>query len=436
MTPTVGEDVWRRETPHVLAALIRRYGDFAACEDAVQEALIEASRQWPARGLPEKPRGWLLRVASRRLIDARRQDTARRGRERRAATLDQASHTVDGEPMVEKQDASLQVLTLCCHPALTPESQVTLALRTVLGLTTKQIAAVYLIPSSTAGQRISRAKAIIDMHHRRFPPPASQKERLPALMHALYLTYTAGHSRAGGKQLLDAAVTTEAIRLARLLHQEFRDETETAGLLALMLLSEARRPARITASGDLVALREQDRTLWDQEAIAEGIDLIEKSLPTGPVGAYQMQAAISAVHAEASGWEDTDWEQIAELYAMLAQVAPSPAVTMNYAVAVSEAQGPTRALGMLEPLLDDPRMNRSHRLHAVRAPLLEACGRHGEALDAYKTASRLCTNIPEQRFFNSQITRLQADAVHAEATALTRVLLSARIHLRHTADEP
>lgn len=411
MTTTVGEDVWRRETPHILAALIRRYGDFAACEDAVQEALIEASRQWPGRGVPEKPRGWLLRVASRRLIDARRRDAARRDRERHVFTSEQAYHAVAAESMVENQDASLEVLALCCHPALTPESQVTLALRTVLGLTTKQIAAVHLISSSTAGQRISRAKAAIDLHHRRFPPPASPKERLPALMHALYLMYTAGHSRADGKQLLDDAVTTEAIRLARLLYEGFRDETETAGLLALMLLSEARRPARVTVRGDLIPLRDQDRSLWDQEVIAEGIELIERALPTGPVGAYQLQAAISAVHAEAPGWEDTEWEQIAELYAMLAHVAPSPAVTLNYAVAVSETQGPVSALSMVEPLLNDPRMSGSHRLHAVRAPLLEACGRREEALEAFRTASRLCTNIPEQRFLNSQITRLQADAI-------------------------
>lgn len=410
MTLTDSEDVWRRETPHVLAALIRRHGEFAACEDAVQEALIEAARQWPTRGVPEKPRGWLLRVASRRLIDAHRQDTARRERERRVVALDQAHRAGHAAPEVENKDASLEVLTLCCHPALTPESQVTLALRTVLGLTTQQIAAVYLIPSATAGQRISRAKATIDRHHRRFPPPASTTERLPALLHALYLMYTAGHSRADGAHLLDTAVTTEAIRLARLLHTESPGESEVAGLLALMLLSEARRPARITAHGDLIALKEQDRTLWDQEAIAKGIDLIEHALPAGPVGAYQLQAAISAVHAEAPGWEDTDWEQITELYAMLARVAPSPAVTLNYAVAVSEARGPASALQMVDPLLDDPRMNRQHRLHAVRAPLLEAIGRRGEALEAFRTASRLCTNIPEQRFLNRQITRLQTDA--------------------------
>lgn len=411
MTAVVGEQVSRRETPHLLAALLRRHGDFAACEDAVQEALIEASRQWPTKGVPEKPRGWLLRVASRRLIDSSRQDTARRERERRSALLDHADRPLDPGPSVEDHDTTLDVLTLCCHPALTPESQVMLALRTVLGLTTKQVAAVYLIPAATAGQRISRAKATIDTHHRRFPPPTCASERLPALLHMLYLMYTAGHSRSEG-DLLDTEVTTEAIRLARLLHTTFPEESEVTGLLSLMLLSEARRPARTTAAGDVVTLREQDRSRWDHQALAEGIDLIEQALPAGPVGAYQLQAAISAVHSEAATWDDTDWEQIVELYAMLTHVAPSPTVTLNHAVAIGEVQGPEVALSILDPLLDDPRMSRGHRLHAVRAQLLEAGGRHPEAVAAYRTASRLCTSIPEQRHLNNQLTRLQAVIDH------------------------
>ena len=408
MKTTPGEDVWRRETPHVLAALLRRYGDFAACEDAVQEALIDAAQTWPAEGIPASSRGWLLRVASRRLIDSRRQEAARRGREVRVARLDQADRALVPEPTVENKDASLEVLTLCCHPALTPESQVTLALRSVLGLTTKQIAAVYLVPAATVGQRISRAKATIDTHLRRFPPPGSVRERLPALLHALYLMYTAGHSRSVGHDLLDAELTTEAIRLARLLHEEVREEGETAGLLALMLLTEARRRARVTADGELVTLRDQDRSRWDRAAIVEGVALIEGALPVGHVGAYQLQAAISAVHAEAPAWEHTDWRQILELYRLLARVAPSPAVTLNLAVAIGEVQGPSEALGVLAPLLEDPRMRRNHRLYAVKAPMLEALSRHDEALDAYLTASRLCTNTPEQRYLNRQISRLRA----------------------------
>lgn len=410
MTRHTGEDVWRRETPHILAALMRRFGNFAACEDAVQEALLEASRQWPSKGVPDRPRGWLLRVASRRLIDAERQDGARRVRERRASAGDRPDQTPIAEAAVENRDASLEVLALCCHPSLTPESQVTLALRAVLGLSTQQIAALYFIPSPTAGQRISRSKTTIDEQGRHFPHPVSSTERLSAMLHALYLMYTAGHSRPHGEDLFDREVTTEAIRLARLLHAALPDETETAGLLALMLLTEARRPSRTTRSGELVALRDQDRRLWSATMIAEGGRLLEEALPYGPIGAYQLQAAISAVHSEAATWEETDWTQIVELYSMLARVAPSPSVTMNYAVAVGEVQGPRAALDMLEPLLDDQRMSRSHRLYAVRAPMLEALGDRAEALTAYRSASRLCMNGPEQRYLNAQILRLSDEA--------------------------
>ncbi|MGR6092126.1 RNA polymerase sigma factor [Brevibacterium sp. CSND-B09] len=407
---TTSEDVWRRESPHILAALMRRFGDFAACEDAVQEALFEASQQWPTKGVPDKPRGWLLRVASRRLIDAKRQDSSRLERERRVFSRDRPDQIVIAEAALENRDSSLQILALCCHPSLSPDAQVTLTLRAVLGLSTDQIAALYLIPSATAGQRISRAKSTIDENGRHFPRPETTTERLPAMLHALYLMYTAGHSRPNSDDLFDQAVTDEAIRLARLLHAALPDETETAGLLALMLLSEARRPGRRTHAGELVTLRNQDRKRWNSTLVSEGVSLLEAALPTGPVGAYQLQAAISAVHSEATTWEETDWPQIVELYSMLARIAPSPTVTLNYAVAVSEVHGPRAALEMLEPLLADKRMSRSHRLHAVRAPILEAFGDSAEALTAYRTASRLCTNVPEQRYINAQITRLSAGA--------------------------
>ncbi|MGM0699044.1 MAG: RNA polymerase sigma factor [Actinomycetota bacterium] len=407
---TTSEDVWRRESPHILAALMRRFGDFAACEDAVQEALFEASQQWPTKGVPDKPRGWLLRVASRRLIDAKRQDGSRLERERRVFSRDRPDQIVIAEAAFENRDSSLQVLALCCHPSLSSEAQVTLTLRAVLGLSTDQIAALYLIPSTTAGQRISRAKSTIDENGRHFPRPETTTERLPAMLHALYLMYTAGHSRPNSDDLFDQAVTDEAIRLARLLHAALPDETETAGLLALMLLSEARRPGRRTHAGELVTLRNQDRKRWNSTLVSEGVSLLEAALPTGPVGAYQLQAAISAVHSEAATWEETDWPQIVELYSMLARIAPSPTVTLNYAVAVSEVHGPRAALEMFEPLLADKRMSRSHRLHAVRAPILEALGDSAEALTAYRTASRLCTNVPEQRYINAQIARLSAGA--------------------------
>ncbi|MCD1287770.1 MULTISPECIES: DUF6596 domain-containing protein [unclassified Brevibacterium] len=407
MTDPTSEDVLRLETPHVLAALVRRFGDFASCEDAVQEALLDASQQWPMDGIPDRPRGWLLRVASRRLVDSWRQDGSRREREHRFVeeTARSGVAEVPNSALVD-QDASLEVLALCCHPALTTESQVTLALRAVLGLSTKQIAAVFLIPDATAGQRISRAKATIDEHHRRFPSPASMADRLPAILHALYLLFTTGHSLPEGDDVSDSAISSEALRLAHLLHDELPAEGEVAGLLALLLLSNARRPARTSSGGDLVRLKDQDRRLWDHAAVAEGIALLERALPVGPVGAYQLQAAISAVHAEADTWEETDWPQIAELYSMLSRVSPSPTVTMNYAVALNEVDGPKVALRMLEPLLDDKRMSRSHRLHAARAPMLEKLGNREKALEAYRTASRLCTNIPEQRYLNAQIVRL------------------------------
>ena len=409
MTMTTSEDVWRRETPHILAALMRRFGDFAACEDAVQEALLEASQQWPSAGVPSKPRGWLLRIASRRLIDARRQDGARLEREQRVFARDHPDESSIAEVAVEDRDASLEVLALCCHPSLKPEAQVTLALRAVLGLSTEQIASLYFIPAATAGQRISRAKTTIDEHGRHFPRPDTATGRLPAMLHALYLMFTAGHSRPIGEDLFDREVTSEAIRLSRLLHASLPSETETAGLLALMLLSEARRPGRRSPTGELVTLRDQDRSRWNTTMISEGVSLLETALPTGPVGAYQLQAAISAVHSEAATWEETDWAQIVELYSMLARVAPSPTVTLNYAVAVSEVHGLRAALEMLEPLLADKRMSRSHRLFAVRAPMLDDLGDRTEALAAYRTASRLCTNVPEQRYLNAQITRLSKE---------------------------
>lgn len=407
MTDPASEDVWRRETPHVLAALVRRFGDFASCEDAVQEALLNASQQWPVGGIPDRPRGWLLRVASRRLVDSWRQDGTRREREHRFYEESTRSGVPDSHnSMLEDQDASLEVLALCCHPTLTTESQVSLVLRAVLGLSTKQIAAVFLIPDATAGQRISRAKATIDEHHRRFPTPESMADRLPAILHALYLMFTTGHSLPHGDDVSDSAISSEAVRLARLLHDELPAEGEVAGLLALLLLSNARRPARTSPGGNLVRLKDQDRGLWDHVAIAEGVALLERALPVGPVGAYQLQAAIAAVHAEAVTWEETDWPQIAELYSMLSRVSPSPTVTMNYAVALNEVDGPEVALRMLEPLLDDQRMSRSHRLHAARAPMFERLGDREKALEAYRTASRLCTNISEQRYLNAQIVRL------------------------------
>ena len=395
--PAAYEDVWRETSPHVLAALLRRYGDFEACEDAVQEALLAAARQWPADGMPDEPRAWLIRVASRRLIDARRAERARADREVAVAGSDEAG-------TASERDDSLALLLLCCHPALSRPSQVALTLRAVGGLGTDRIARAFLVPEPTMAQRISRAKARLRELDAPFavPPPAELPERVAAVAHVLYLVFTEGHTATVGAELTDVSLAEEAVRLTRRLHALLPGDPEVAGLLALMLLADARRPARTGADGALVPLAEQDRTRWDSGLIAEGVALVEAALPTGPVGPYQLQAAIAAVHAEAPTAADTDWAQIEVLYGMLADLTPGPVVTLNRAVAVAETRGPEAALAMVEPLLDDRALQRTHRLHAVHAHLLERAGRRDEARTAYALAARLATSVPEQRYLQER----------------------------------
>jgi RNA polymerase sigma factor (sigma-70 family) len=394
------EDVWREASPHVLAALVRRYGDFDGCEDAVQEALLAAARQWPDEGVPANPRAWLIRVGSRRLIDARRADRARAQRE--VAVADEVEPGATGE-----HDDSLTLLLLCCHPSLSRPSQVALTLRAVGGLGTDQIARAFLVPESTMAQRISRAKARLREVDAPFalPPPSELPARVAAVAHVLYLVFTEGHTSTGGSGLTDVSLAEEAIRLARRLHGLLPGDTEVAGLLALMLLTDARRPARLDASGALVPLAEQDRSLWRRDFIDEGVALVEGALPHGPVGPYQLQAAIAAVHAEAGTAAATDWAQIAVLYGMLADLTPGPVVTLNHAVAVGETLGPEAALAMLAPLFDEPALRRTHRLHAVHAHLLERAGRLDEARAAYAEAARLATSVPEQRYLQALAAR-------------------------------
>ncbi|MDA1368999.1 RNA polymerase sigma factor [Glycomyces algeriensis] len=392
------EDVWRRESPHVLGALVRRYGHFDACEDAVQEALLSAAVHWPREGAPANPRGWLIRAASRRLVDALRSDRARFDRETTAGLLEPSEAPVPGG------DDSLHVLLLCCHPSLTPASQVALTLRAVGGLTTEQIAAAFLVPVATTGQRVSRAKARLAAAGARLGDVtrADLPARVESARQVLYLIFNEGYAATGGAELLDVPLTAEAIRLARELHRRLPSDAETAGLLALMLLTEARRAARTDERGDLVPLADQDRSRWDRSLIAEGVRLVEAALPSGPVGPFQLQAAIAAVHDEAAAYADTDWPQIAELYRMLEAAAPGPVVAMNRAVAVAITEGPDAGLAMLDPLLDDPALRRVHRLHAVRAHLLEQAGRLPEARDAFGEAARLATSTPEQRYLRKK----------------------------------
>ncbi len=420
MAPVCGrqlEQLWRDCAPRVLAALARRYGDFDTAEDALQEALLAAARQWPAEGVPGDPTAWLITAASRRLVDLWRADRARAERERLVASRTPPEHSV--APAADSPgasatavDDSVVLLLLCCHPALPQPAQVALTLRAVGGLSTAQIARAFLVPEPTMAQRISRAKARLRQVGARFtaPPAHELPGRVAAVAQVLYLIFTEGHTSTAGAGLYDVSLTAEAIRLTRQLHAQLPAAGEISGLLALMLLTDARRAARISADGALVPLAEQDRALWDRAQLREGMELIEAALPAGPVGPYQLQAAIAAVHAEAARAEDTDWLQIDTLYRMLAGLAPGPVVTLNHAVAVAMLEGPAAGLRMLDPLLRDQRLRRHHRLHAVRAHLLELDGRCGQAQASYATAARLATSIPEQRYLNAAAARLASPA--------------------------
>nr|WP_296066454.1 DUF6596 domain-containing protein [uncultured Actinoplanes sp.] len=388
------EAVLRELAPHVLAVLVRRYGQFDAAEDAVQEALLAASLQWPREGVPENPRSWLVSVAGRRLVDEFRSDSARRRRE--ATTALGETH---GE--ISDRDDTLTLLFLCAHPSLSAPSQLALTLRAVGGLTTAEIAAAFLVPEATMAQRISRAKQTIRRSGQGFDPPRpgrERAERLRVVRQTLYLIFNEGYTASGGPDLQRADLTAEAIRLTRMLAELVPDDHETRGLLALMLLTDARRPARTTPDGELVPLDRQDRRLWSKEQIAEGVALISSTLGRGPIGPYQIQAAIAALHDEAPTDDQTDWPQILALYDVLERISPGPVVTLNRAVAVARTRGPLAGLAVLGDLAGDARMTGNHRVEAVRAHLLEQAGHHEEAREAFRTAARLTTSVPERRY--------------------------------------
>ncbi len=405
--------VWRACAPRVLGALVRRYGDFDAAEDALQEALIAAFSQWPGDGAPDDPKAWLIRVASRRLVDRRRADDARRRREQAQArrAVPAPDPDADAGPVTDHgdRDDTLTSMLLCCHPALTKPSRVALTLRAVAGLSTAQIARAFLVPEATMAQRIVRAKATLTEVGAPFAVPtrAEMPARVTAATTALYLAFTEGHTATTGGPLQEPELGTEAIRLTRELHRALPGDGEVAGLLALMLLTDARRAARTTPDGAFVPLADQDRSRWDRAKIAEGVALVEATLPTGAVGPYQLQAAIAAVHDEAPSAGATDWAQIEQLYEMLEPLAPGPIVTLNRAVAVAEVRGPAAALAMIGALFDDRRVARTHRLHAVHAHLLQLAGRSTEACVAYDLAARLATSVPEQRHLQQAAQRLR-----------------------------
>jgi RNA polymerase sigma factor (sigma-70 family) len=401
------EGLLREFAPQVLGALVRRYGQFDACEDAVQEALLAAARQWPAEGVPERPRSWLRTVATRALIDGWRADSARRRRET-AVTLDPADHAPARRAGAGRDD-TLELLFLCCHPALSPPSQLALTLRAVGGLTTAQIAAAFLVPEATIAKRIVRAKQRIRDAGARFELPAADErgERLAVVLQVLYLVFNEGYTTSSGPGLQRPDLTAEAIRLTRLLHRVLPGEGEVAGLLALMLLTDARAAARTDADGRVVPLDEQRRELWDAAAIAEGQAVLDRTLGTGPIGPYQLQAAIAALHDEAATGEETDWPQILALYDLLARVAPGPVVTLSRAVAIAMVHGPRAGLAVLGTLESDDRMAYTHRLEAVRAHLLERAGDTSAAYESYLRAAEMTASLPEQRYLTLRAARLR-----------------------------
>ena len=403
MVGAVLEDVLRPLVPQVLGVLVRRHGQFEACEDAVQEALLAATVQWPAEGVPDNPRAWLLTVATRRLTDQWRSEHARRRRETTSALLDGLEEVAPEQAPAE--DDTLTLLFLCCHPALSPPSQVALTLRAVGGLTTAEIARAFLVPESTIAQRISRAKRTVASGDFALPAEADRTSRLGAVLHVLYLVFNEGYTATSGPDLHRPDLTREALRLVRQVHRLLPDDGEVAGLLALMSITEARRPARTRPDGGLVPLAEQDRGLWDRALLAEGIALIEATMARAPVGPYQLQAAIAAVHSEGECAEDTDWQQIAQLYRVLSTVAPGPMVTLNRAVAVAMVEGPQAGLDLLATLDDGP-LAGHHRVPAVRAHLLELAGEREAARAAYLEAARRTTSEPERRYLEERADRL------------------------------
>jgi RNA polymerase sigma factor (sigma-70 family) len=408
---TTSERLLRELAPQALGVVARRFRDFASAEDAVQEAMLAAFTQWPREGVPENPRGWLIQVAFRRMTDQVRSEVARRQRES-AAARDAETATAAGD--IERDtdmdpDDTLILLFLCCHPALTSSSAIALTLRAVGGLTTAEIASAFLVPEATMAQRISRAKQSIKASGVPFRSLSWQEraERLPAVLHALYLIFNEGYSSSSGAHLQRLDLAREAIRLTRCAKALLPDDAEVAGLLALMLLTDARRAARTGADEELIPLDKQDRTLWDRAEIAEGIELLTAALSKGSVGLYQLQAAVAAIHDEAARAEDTDWPQILALYELLKRVSPSPMATLNHAIATAMVHGPARGLEMLKPLDSDARFSGHHRLDAVRAHLLEMLGDRDDAIKHYRTAAGRTTSIPERNYLMTQAARLE-----------------------------
>ena len=403
------EQLLRDLAPQVLGATLRRFRDFAACEDAVQEALIAAATQWPRDGIPDNPRGWLIHVALRRMTDHVRGEIARRTRE--AVAVEDlpivVAPAVYAEPGIDPDDA-LVLLFMCCHPALSSASAIALTLRAVGGLTTAEIAKSFLVPEATMAQRISRAKQSIESSRVPFsmPDAAERAQRLSSVLHVLYLIFNEGYVSSSGPSLHRTDLSSEAIRLTRAVHALLPADAHVTGLLALMLLTDARRAARTGPVGELIPLDEQDRTLWDRQAIAEGLALVDAAFASGSVGEYQLQAAIAALHDEAPCAADTDWPQILALYGVLQRMTDNPVVALNHAIATAMVDGPRAGLALLDTLDEDDRLAGSHRLVAVRAHLLERAGEPQAAVALYRAAAARTTSIPERNYLLMRAARL------------------------------
>jgi RNA polymerase sigma factor (sigma-70 family) len=406
------EQLLRELTPQVIGTVVRRFRDFAAAEDAVQEASLAAALQWPREGLPDNPRAWMTQVAFRRMTDQIRRDSARRMRESELVRDLGGTQEPSIEPNVDlsaNDDDTLVLLFMCCHPSLTQTSAIALTLRAVGGLTTAEIAHAFMVPEATMAQRISRAKQTIKSSGIPFqmPTPEERAQRLRAVLHVLYLIFNEGYTSSSGSELHRADLSQEAIRLTRIVRDRQPHDTEVAGLLALMLLTDARRRARATPEGDLIPLSKQDRTLWNDDQISEGVALITETLPKGAVGPYQLQAAIAAVHDEATHADETDWPQILALYDVLRRMSDNPMVKLNRAVAAAMVQGPAKGLELLDELESDSRMANHHRLHAVRAHLLELAGNYAEAIANYRAAAARTGSMPERNYLLTQAAQLE-----------------------------
>ena len=413
-----GEQLLRTLTPQVLGAVVRRFGDFAAAEDAVQEALLAASQQWPKTGVPENPRGWLIQVASRRMTDYVRREIARRRRE--TVVFEETQH--DLAPAADRDaatahDDTLVLLFMCAHPALTDPTAIALTLRAVGGLTTAEIANAFLVPESTMAQRISRAKQMIRKSGVPFSLPAEDEReaRLTAVLHVLYLIFSEGYVSSQGAFLIRADLASEGIRLARAVHRLLPDDPEVAGLLALMLLTDARRDARTGPNGELIPLAEQDRARWNRAMIEEGVALIGATLARGAVGSYQIQAAITALHDQAARADDTDWPQILALYGLLERMSSNPMVTLNRAIAAAMTHGPEAGLAIVEPLDTDARLGGHYRLDAARAHFHEMAGRLDVAHGHYLEAAGKTASIPERDYLTTKAARIAETLAKAGA---------------------